>query len=310
MLNKKQNLMLAVCAGVTLSSVAFAQGYPPQPPPAYPQQAPPAYPPQQPPQGYPQQAPPGYPQQAPPPQYTPQDLDNLVARVALYPDPLLSQVLAAATYSNEIPEAAAWANQHAYLHGDALAAAIQQDQLPWDPSVQSLLPFPQILNMMASDMNWTSAIGNAFLADSPGVMNAVQDRRQLAMQYGYLRSNGQVAVANSGGYITLMPVNPAFIPVPVYNPGVVFLAPRPGFFVGGAITFGGVSIGAAFAPWGWGHNYFDWGAHRVIINNHPWARTWVNRGAYVHPYEHVQRYAPGRPRVERHDPHERHDHER
>jgi hypothetical protein len=229
-----------------------------------------------------------------------------VARIALYPDPLLSQILAAASYSNEIPDAAAWASQHSYLHGDPLAQAIRQDQLPWDPSVQALLPFPSVLQMMASDMAWTSSIGNAFLADQAGVMNAVQQRRQEAMQYGYLRSNGQIAVANTGGYITVMPVNPAFIPVPVYNPGVVFIAPRPGFFVGGAITFGGVAIGAAFAPWGWGHNYFDWGAHRVFINDHPWGRTWVNRGNYVHPYEHIQRFAPER-RMERHDIHRGHE---
>src|SRR5579885_572730 len=76
------------------------------------------------------------------PAYSPAQLDDLVSRIALYPDPLLSQVLAAATYSSDIPEAARWADQHAYLHGDELARAIQDDQLPWDPSVQALLPFP------------------------------------------------------------------------------------------------------------------------------------------------------------------------
>ncbi|HLH40041.1 MAG TPA: DUF3300 domain-containing protein [Bryobacteraceae bacterium] len=256
-------------------------------------QAPPPYPPP-PPSSYPQQA----------PSYSPQELDNLVSRIALYPDPLLSQVLAAAGYPNEIPDAAAWANQHSYLHGDALAAAIQEDRLPWDPAVQALLPFPSVLNMMAGDMGWTTAIGNAFLADPNGVMDAVQRRRQEAMSYGYLQSNGQIVVTNSGGYVSIMPVNPAFIPVPVYNPGVVFVRPRPGFFVGGAITFGGVTLGAAFAPWGWGHNYFDWGQRRVIINDHPWERHWDNRGVYVHPYEHVERH-PGERRIERHERHER-----
>ena len=247
---------------------------------------------------------------APPPPMPPGELDNLVSRIALYPDPLLSQIMTAATYSDQIPDADAWAREHSMLHGDALARAIQEDQLPWDPSVQALLPFPQVLNMMARDMNWTRRLGDAFLAQRDAVMDAVQRRRQEAMNFGYLRTTGQITVTNSGGYIEILPANPAFIPVPVYDPGIVFIRPRAGFFVGGAITFGGVSIGAAFAPWGWGHNYFDWGAHRVIIDNHPWERRWDNRAAYVHPYANIHRYAPGR-RVERHDIHRderRHDH--
>jgi len=126
--------------------------------------------------------------QPPPPPYPPQELDNLVSRIALYPDPLLSQVLAAAGYPNEIPDAAAWSNQHSYLHGDALAAAIREDRLPWDPAVQALLPFPSVLNMMVGDMGWTTAIGNAFLADPNGVMDAVQRRRQEASSAPHLSS--------------------------------------------------------------------------------------------------------------------------
>ena len=93
-----------------------------------------------------------------------------------------------------------------------------------------------------------------------------------------------------------MPANPAFVVVPYYRPAVVFAAPAPGFFVGGAIRFGfGVSVGAAFRPWGWGvvgYNRFDWGAHRVFINASPWGRTWVNRGVYVHSYPAVHRFTP------------------
>ena len=92
--------------------------------------------------------PPGY---APPPSYAGPQLDNLVSRIALYPDPLLSQVLAASTYSSDVPDAARWADQHAYLHGDELSRALQEDQLPWDPSLQALLPFPSVLDMMASE---------------------------------------------------------------------------------------------------------------------------------------------------------------
>ncbi|HEX4136124.1 MAG TPA: DUF3300 domain-containing protein [Bryobacteraceae bacterium] len=279
---------------VTLLSVsAFAQAPPPYPPPQpYPQQPAP-YPQAAP---YPQQPAP-YPQQ-PPPSFPPVELDRVVQRIALYPDPLLAQVMAAATYSDQIPQAAGWADQHHYLTGDTLAAAISADQLPWDPSVQALLPFPNILDMMARDPAWTRELGDAFLAQQPDVMDAVQRERQTAYRYGYLRSNPQIVVTN-GPYIAIAPVNPGYMVVPYYNPAVVFFPPRPGIFVGGAIGFNfGISLGVAFRPWGWGYNRFDWGSRAVFINNARWGRTWVNRAAYVHPYSPaVRRYvAPaGRP---------------
>ncbi len=239
---------------------------------------------------------PGFAQAPPPPSFAPGQLVQLVSRVALYPDPLLAQILAAATYPNDIPPAAQWADQHHYLTGQALANAISGDQLPWDPSVQALLPFPSVLDMMASDMNWTNQIGNAFLADQPSVMDAVQRQRAAAQRYGYLRTNGQVVVSG-GPYITILPVNPAYVVVPYYDPAIVFFAPRPGFFVGGAIRFGfGVGIGGFFAPWGWGPGLirFDWGGHGVFLGGARWGRTWVNRGAYVHPgYAGIHRPAPG-----------------
>src|SRR5258708_11415643 len=105
----------------------------------------------------------GFAQGTPAPSFTPEQLDNLVARIALYPDPLLAQVLAAATFPDQIPDAARWADQHHYVNGDALAREIYEDRLPWDPSVQALLPFPSVLDRMASDMRWTSDLGNAFL---------------------------------------------------------------------------------------------------------------------------------------------------
>src|SRR5271167_3161402 len=114
---------------------------------------------------------PAFAQGPPPPSFPPQQLDQLVARIALYPDPLLAQVMAAATYPNDIPPAAQWADQHHYLAGQTLANAIQGDQLPWDPSVQSLLPFPSVLETMNSDMNWTTDLGNAFLAQQQDVMD-------------------------------------------------------------------------------------------------------------------------------------------
>jgi hypothetical protein len=228
-----------------------------------------------------------------PPILPPQQLDQLVSRIALYPDSLLAQVLAAATFSNDIPAAAQWADEHHYLQGQQLAAAIQGDQLPWDPSVQALLPFPSVLDMMNADMGWTTTIGNAFLVQQQDVMDAVQRERAVATRYGYLRTNGQVVVSG-GPYITIAPVNPAFIVVPYYDPAVVFYAPRPGFVVGGAIRFGfGVGIGGFFAPWGWGAARFDWGTHAVFVNNARWSRTWVNRTTYVHSYPQVHRPEPG-----------------
>jgi hypothetical protein len=238
--------------------------------------------------------------QAPPPMLPPPQLDGLVAKIALYPDPLIAQILAGATYPDQIPPAASWSDQHHYLTGAALASAIQGDQLPWDPSVQALLPFPSVLEMMAADMMWTSQIGNAFLAQQPDVMDAIQRERVKARDFGYLRSNAQIVVGG-GPYITILPVNPAFICVPFYDPAIVFFAPRVGFAIGGAIRFNfGITIGAFFRPWGWGVGRFDWGGHAVFINDRPWGRTWANRASYVHPYEGVRRGPEGGRPAEQH----------
>jgi Protein of unknown function (DUF3300) len=218
------------------------------------------------------------------PYYAPEQLDRMVSRVALYPDPLLAQVLAAATFPNDIPDAAAWANEHHDLSGGQLAGAIEGDQLPWDPSVQALLPFPNVLQMMASDMRWTTDIGDAFLGQQQEVMYAVQRMRQRARDYGYLRSGPQIVVAG-GPYITIMPARPDYIVVPTYDPVIVYARPRPGFFIGAAIGFRfGVGVGVAFRPWGWGYNRIAWDRRVVFINNAPWERTWVNRHEYHHPY--------------------------
>jgi len=252
-----------------------------------------APPPQQQDQGPPQQ------DQAPP-SFAPDQLDKMVSRIALYPDPLLAQVLAAATFPDQISDAAKWADEHHYLRGDDLAHAIDEDHLPWDASVQALLPFPSVLDTMASDINWTSDLGNAFLAQKQEVMDAVQRMRQKAKDYGYLRSNAQVVVGGGGPYITIDPVDAAYVYVPAYDPLIVFGPPRPGFFVGGGIGWGfGINLGIAFRPWGWGFTRFDWGGHALYFHGAPWGRTWVNRRAYVHNYQGFHRYEPGR-RVEGH----------
>jgi Protein of unknown function (DUF3300) len=236
---------------------------------------------------------------APPPSYASQELDRIVSPIALYPDPLLAQVLAAATYSSEIPDAAAWADTHHYLTDGRLTQAIAEDRLPWDPSVQALLPFPSVLGTMAGNMPWTEELGNAFLADQAGVMDAVQRMRHEAERFGYLQSTPDITVTG-GTFIEIAPVDPYYIQVPYYDPLVVFAPPRPGLNVATAVRFGfGVRIGDAFERWGWGGStHLVWPSHTLMINRTPWQRTWTNRTTYVHPYT-VPRYAGQQP-LERH----------
>jgi hypothetical protein len=241
-------------------------------------------------------------QEAPPPPQPvgPDQLNELVKRIALYPDPLLAQALTASTFWDQIPDGDAWADEHAYLKGDALAQAIRDDNLQWDPSVLALLPFPSVLDMMAHDPAWTQQLGQAVLNQRGDVMDAVQRMRRQAYKYGYLRSDPYDTVTVASGYYQILPVNPAYIYVPTYNPGIVFGPPGPGIVISAAIGFGpAVIIGPAFAPWGWTHPYFLWGAHGIFFDNVPWGRNWMNRGYYVHPYAHPWFHRPG-PRVERH----------
>jgi hypothetical protein len=252
-----------------------------------------------------QPEPPDYDQAAQqPPAPLPDDqLDQLVNRIALYPDPLLAQTLTAATYWDEIADAAKWADQHSYLHGDALSAAITADNLPWDPSVLALLPFPSVLDMMARDPDWTGGLGNAVLVQRNDVMDAVQRLRRQAYSYGYLASNSDVDVIDQDGYVEIQPFNPYLYYVPVYDPFVVFAPPRPGFFLGGAIRFGpAVTLGVTFGRFGWFGAGFGWRDHAVLIDHRPWVRTYVNRGAYVHPYARPY-VRPAAPRVEQHATH-------
>jgi hypothetical protein len=303
---------IAAALAVTLSTLAFAQApivrQPPSAPPPDQQPQYSAPPPDQ--QAPPQSgepAPPDYNQIAqggqPAPAPLPQDqLDQLVNRIALYPDPLLAQTLTAATYWDEIADAAKWADEHSYLHGDALSAAITSDNLPWDPSVLALLPFPSVLDMMARDPDWTGQLGNAVLVQREDVMDAVQRLRRQAYSYGYLASNSDIDVIDQGGYVEIQPFNPYLYYVPIYDPLIVFGPPRPGFFLGGAIRFGApVTLGVSFGRFGWFGSGFGWGAHTLLIDHRPWSRTYVNRGAYVHPYAHPY-VRPAAPRVEHHAP--------
>lgn len=305
---------LAVAATAIPLLAQYPQQYPP--PNSYPQQqsqypaqqAP--YPQQYPNQSYPEQYPSAspYPQQAPPP-INPEQLAQLVGPVALYPDELLAQVLTASTFYDQIPDAARWAVEHRYLTGSALADAIQADQLPFDPSVDALAPFPQVLDYMARNPSWTQALGNAVLTNRAAVMDTVQHDRQEAYQYGYLRSNAYVRVYQPyPGVIQIQSVAPDLYYVPVYNPYVVYAPPRPGIFVGGVIHFGpAVTLGTAFAPWGWGGISFGWREHGIFVDHRPWDRDWDNRRGYVSPYAYHPRYDDRR--LERHEWREHeHDH--
>lgn len=208
--------------------------------------------------------------------YTPAQLDQMLAPIALYPDPLLAQILMAATYPLQIVEADRWLqeNDNAGLQGSDLATALAQQ--PWDPSVKSLVPFPQILRMMDAHIGWTSELGDAFLADQAAVMNAVQRLRRLAQANGTLTSSQQQLISDQDSIISILPPSPEIVYVPVYDPDIVFgVWPYPnyppyyfpGFF--NVPVIGGVGIGwfviVINRPlWGWGQ--WDWRRHRIDID--------------------------------------------
>lgn len=229
----------------------------------------------------------------------PPQLQELVSRIALYPDPLLAQVLSAATYSNQLPDAASWADQHSYLTGQDLARAISQDNLPWDPSVIALLPFPSVLDQLAANPAWARQLGDAVLSQRADVMDAVQAMRQKAANFGYLQSWPQYRIVNdTPGYIQILPMDPAYYYVPVYDPLIVFRRPRASVSVG--INFGPrIFLGVTFNQWGWGHSGLGWSNHTVILDGRPWLRSRDNYRIYRHPYSAP--YRPPGPRAEHHE---------
>jgi Protein of unknown function (DUF3300) len=243
------------------------------------------------------------------PSFSPAQLDQMVGRIALFSDPLLTQVLAAASFSEDIPAAADWADQHRGLSGQGLADAVWSDHLRLAPSVQVLLPFPTLLHVLASDTKWTTELGAAVLAQQPEVLNAIGRQRGKAVQFGWLRTDEHVVVDASSRNIMILPRNPAYISVPSYDPDVVFCAPATSASVTSAISFdeptnvGGFqpfgwksrpweSLGSYFQRWGWGQAGIDWDAKSLVINGAAWQRTWDNRGDYVHPYPQLKQAAP------------------
>jgi hypothetical protein len=217
---------------------------------------------------------------------SPQQLDNLVAPVALYPDPLLGQVLAASTYPLEIAEAQQWLQRNGNLQGAQRVDAARQQN--WDPSVQALVAFPDVLALLGNDLRWTTDLGNAFLAQQADVMAAVQAMRARAQANGRLATTPQQVVTtenqNGQSAIEIQPADPQVIYVPVYQPQYVYGAPDygvypdlwypPGFGFGFGFGFlPGIYAGLFFpgwlgwGGWGWGLGWFGGGFGRGLFVN-------------------------------------------
>ena len=223
-----------------------------------------------------------------------QDLEQMVAPIALYPDALIAQILAAATYPTQVVEADRWLNQNKGLSADKLAAAV--DKQPWDPSVKALTQFPSVLDNMNQNLSWTSSIGDVYYNDQQRVMNAVQVMRQKAQQAGNLKTTSQQTVSTQGQTIIIQPASPQVVYVPVYSPAVVYGYPVPaypgysGWNVAAAamISFGvGMMVGAAIRgpSYGWGWNSWgcNWHGGTVVYNRNVYvsrSTTFVNRSNY------------------------------
>src|SRR6201981_2145603 len=208
----------------------------------------------------------------------PDQLDSLVAPIALYPDALLAQILAASTYPLEIIQLQQWLTNHKNLKDKALADAVAKES--WDPSIQAMAALPDVVNRLANDIKWTTDLGNAFLAQQSDVMDSVQRMRKKAQDKGTLKTTEQqkveTKVVESKQVIVIEQANPEVVYVPSYNPVVVYGPPvypyyplyYPGwgyYATGMAISFGiGVMMGAFWSGgWGWG---CGWGGNNGYIN--------------------------------------------
>lgn len=206
-------------------------------------------------------------------------LDSLVAPIALYPDPLLAQVLAASTYPLEIIQLQQWLARNTNLKDKALTDAVKKQ--PWDPSIQAMAALPEVVKRLADDIQWTADLGNAFLAQQSDVMDAVQRMRKKAQEKGNLKTTEQqkveTQVIESKSVIVVQPASPEVVYVPSYDPVVVYgpsyyypyppiYYPPPGYYAWGmAVSFGvGMMVGAAWGGgWGWG---CGWGHNDIDID--------------------------------------------
>ena len=196
--------------------------------------------------------------------FSPDQLDNLVAPIALYPDPLLAQVLVAATFPDQIDEASR------FVRDDPNAEDI--DAQGWDVSVKAVAHYGEVLEMMADKLDWTTALGEAYVNQSADVMAAVQRLRAQAQAAGNLVSTPEMDVESSGGDIEIWPAQPEYIYVPEYDPAVVFFRRAPLFFR------------ARFLIGAWLNLDFEWNAHRIFYHGWEGNRGWIERSRrFVHP---------------------------
>jgi hypothetical protein len=236
------------------------------------------------------------PQAAPAPPYTqstPEQLQQLVAPIALYPDSLVAQILAASTFPEQVVEADRWVQEHPDLQGDALGQAV--DQQPWDPSVKALTAFPSVLGNMDKNLSWTSSLGDAYYNQQQDVMDAVQVMRQRAEEAGNLKTTPQQTVTTQGSTIVVEPANPEVVYVPAYDPWLIYGGPImawPGWYPYPGIWFGGpyLSFGMGFGigffggfGWGWNHWGFNWGGRYATFGGGRYysrSNTFYNRSSY------------------------------
>lgn len=231
----------------------------------------------------------------------------MLAPIALYPDPLISQILMAATYPLEVVQADRWLQNpaNAALSGDQLAAAL--DRLPWEPSVKSLVPFPQVLRMMDDNLDWMERLGDAFLADQAAVMDSIQRLRHRAEAAGSLSSTPQAAVTTQGPAIAIEPAGPDMVYIPVYDPQLVYgVWPYPAFppfyfpgyfddVIAGGFGFGFGWVGVAIVRPLWGWNHWDWGRHRIDIDRARFTSLNGNRAPPTAVWEHAPLHRAGVP---------------
>ncbi len=206
--------------------------------------------------------------------FSQEELDQMLAPIALYPDSLLAQILVASTYPLEVVEADRWVKRNKNLKGDQLNDAL--DKTNWDLSVKALAPFPDVLSMMSDKLEWTQKLGDAFLAQQTQVMDTIQNLRGKARAQGNLQDTREQKVIVQGDAIEIQPANPSVIYVPTYNPTVVYgswwYPSYPPYYynpVGATVAAGvfgfaaGVAVGAAWNS-GWGS--WNWGGHDVNVN--------------------------------------------
>ncbi len=225
-------------------------------------------------------------------QFNPEQLDAMLAPIALYPDTLLTQILMAAGFPLEIVQAQRWVDDpaHKSLTGDALTNALQAES--WDPSVKSLVPFPQVLQTMSTNLDWTQQVGYAMATQQAAVMDSVQRLRQQAQAAGTLASTPQQTVTRSQQAIVIEPTNPQTVYVPTYNPTVAYGSwPYPSYPpvsypppVGYPVLSGlatGLAFGAGVAIVGglWGVGSANWGGNNVNVNVNRYNNINSNRGA-------------------------------